>query len=498
MFGRRRLKAGNAASLAVLLFLGLLLVVSRTLALSGTSFSSGQDASLVLGQSSFEIRSQGTTQSTLSDPGGIAFDQSGNLWVADDANGRVLEFTAPFSTGQSASLVLGEPDFITSSVCLGSAVINSSCLSNPTGIAFDKSGNLWVSDSSNERVVEFTSPFSNAEAASLELGQPDLNTGENPDAVPSQADMKNPYGLAFDQSGNLWLADPGYNRVLEFPAPFSNGENADLVIGQTNFTGGVYPDVPGCPPSCGTPTSTSLNGPFGVTFDAGGNLWVSDSHDDRVLEYRGPFSTGEAPTLVLGHSDFTTGSGFCTSPSCFDTPYTSAFDKTGDLWVVDTVNYRVVEFNPPLSTGGSAAVVLGEPDLSTMPPPSGLINATASNLDGPESMAVDGSGNVWVSDSGDNRVLEYVPGSSSSSTTTGSSTSMSSQGTTPSASSTQATTSGTTASSSSSSSGGGIPEFPSQGLVVAVFTVGVVAAYLALKRVGRNGVRTKANTRPPP
>jgi hypothetical protein len=76
-------------------------------------FANGMSASLVLGQADFTTSTRATTQSGLSGPEGITFDGGGNLWVADGGNGRTLEFTPPFSSGQNASLVLGVANFTT-------------------------------------------------------------------------------------------------------------------------------------------------------------------------------------------------------------------------------------------------------------------------------------------------------------------------------------------------------------------------------------------------
>ncbi len=73
------------------------------------------------------------------------------MGVVDTGNNRVLEFVAPLFTGMAASLVIGQSSFTSS----GSATTQSG-LHNPEGLAFDSSGNLWVAENSNNRVLEFT------------------------------------------------------------------------------------------------------------------------------------------------------------------------------------------------------------------------------------------------------------------------------------------------------------------------------------------------------
>jgi secreted PhoX family phosphatase len=127
-----------------------------------------------------------------------------------------------------ASLVVGQPDFVSS----GSAT-TSSTLNFPTGIAVDGSGNLWVGDTTNNRVLEFQPAFANGMSASLVLGQANFTSSST---ATTQNGFFNPFGVAFDSSGNLGVADFGNNRTLGFAPPFSTNMNAGLVLGQPNFT----------------------------------------------------------------------------------------------------------------------------------------------------------------------------------------------------------------------------------------------------------------------
>jgi sugar lactone lactonase YvrE len=168
--------------------------------------------------------------------GGFTFDSSGNLWVGDYGNNRVLEYKLPFSTGMPASLVIGQKNFTTAQLATA-----KDGLAKPVGVAFDRSDNLWVLDGGNFRVLEFSPPFSTGMSASLVIGQPNFETGR---PTVSQNGLTTTYGdIAIDPSGNLWVGDNG--RVLEFRASFSNGMNASVVIGQANFTT-LNPSVVGC------------------------------------------------------------------------------------------------------------------------------------------------------------------------------------------------------------------------------------------------------------
>ena len=300
-------------------------------------FQDGMNADLVIGQPDFTTNTEIVSQNGLYNPIGIRFDPSGNLWVVDSAPDRVLEYSPPFSNGMNAALVIGQNSFTTDT---GGVTQNG--LNGPTRVAFDALGNLWVSDSGNNRVLGYSPPFSNGMNAVLVIGQNSFTTFT---PATSQNGLRNPTGIAFDAHGNLWVADTSNNRVIEFIPPFTSGMNASYVIGQTGF----YNQNP----------ATSQNGlwnPTGVVFDKQGNLWVADPSNNRVLRYSHPFTDGMPADLVIGQGQvnaqpsFTTntkakGKNGLVSPNAvalgLDTER-QPFEQT--LWVSDYGNARVLEF----------------------------------------------------------------------------------------------------------------------------------------------------------
>ncbi len=493
-----------------------------------SAYSSGTPASLVVGQTSFTASVTATSQSGLDLPGDVAFDPSGNLWVADVLNNRVLEFKPPFSTGISASLVVGQSDFVSNlfggevslrapqystfdstgnlwvvdqfnnrvlefrpplssgipaslvigqtGFGVGTSAITQSGLTNPLGLAFDSSGDLWISDQFANRILEFKVPLSSGMGASLVLGQSSFTASGN---ATSSNGFYYPGGLAFDSSGNLWAADTANDRVLEFRPPFSTGMGASLVLGQSGFTSRA--------------PATSQSGlffPADVKLDPSGNLWVSDEFNNRLLEFKPPFSNGKAASLVIGQSGFISNA-FSSTQNGLYIPQGLTFDFAGNLWVADAANSRVVEFKAPFSIGMPATSVLGQPGFN-----SGATATSQSGLRFPAGIVFDSSGNLWVSDKGNNRMLEFQ-GSASTITTTSSSTSSTiststTSSTTSTSTSSQSSTStsvisstsptiststSTTTSTSTKSSTSTVPEFP-VGLPV-VFAAMLVAALLS-------------------
>ncbi|MBI4009647.1 MAG: hypothetical protein HY361_00430, partial [Candidatus Aenigmarchaeota archaeon] len=321
-----------------------------------TPFTDGEAATLVLGQSSFTTGTSGTTASTLNAPFGIAFDSSGNLFVADFSNHRILRYDTPFTDGEAATLVLGQADFTSGSANRGGSVA-ANTLSNPNRVEFDSSGNLFVADGSNNRILRYDAPFTDGEAATLVLGQADFTTGTSGTTAST---LSAPRHVKFDSSGNLFVADGSNNRILRYDTPFTDGEAATLVLGQSSFT-----------TSTASTTTSTLNAPFGHTFDSSGNLFVADRGNHRILRYDTPFTDGEAATLVLGQSSFTTSTSGTTA-SKLNLPFGIAFDSSGNLFVADGSNNRILRYDGPIAVADTASTGGG---------PSGDISAPSFSLD---------------------------------------------------------------------------------------------------------------------
>lgn len=365
------------------MFMGLLFPVAH-------AFITNMNASLVIGEQDFNTNSGGvTTQNGLYYPSGAAVDSLGDVWVADASNNRVLEFTPPFLNGKDAILVIGQTGFTTKIPDNYPQTQNG--FNEPTAVAFDSAGNLWVSDRNGDRVLEFKPPFTNNMLATLVIGQTNFMS-QCPCTTRYQ--LSGPEGLAFDKSGNLWVADEQNNRLLEYKPPFSIGMNANIVIGQPNF-------------NTGTPftNQSRLDQPDGVAFDSSGNLWVSEFNNNRVLMFKPPFTSDMLASLVIGQNDFDSGSyneGGVISQTGLNSPAALGFDGSGNLWVADQNNNRVLMFTPPFSKGMKANLVLGQPDFTT-----GLPNTAQNGLSGPSAVAFDSLGDLWVTDDGNHRVLDF-------------------------------------------------------------------------------------------
>ena len=311
--------------------------------------SDDQPAALVIGQTKFNSSAKpyaDTTASNLSSPAAIAFDSQGDLWVADQGNSRVLEYAPPFSSGQAASLVIGEPDFTS----YYSTSVTPSSLRSPSGLAFDSHGDLWVADTADNRVLEYAAPLSSGQAAVLVIGQSNF-TSSAPGYYPTASTLESPAAVTFDSQGDLWIVD-GAGRVLELAPPFSNGQSASLVVGQPDFTS--YPQMPFAATASSTnvPTDASFDSIGNLWVADFGNSRVlefapafSNGESASLVVGQPDFTTSAmgATAASLG-SWGTAAHGFVRNGGV-------AFDSHGNLWVTDTPNNRVLEFEKSSSSG---------------------------------------------------------------------------------------------------------------------------------------------------
>lgn len=319
---------------------------------------------------------------------------------------------------------------------IASNLVEGREFNNPQAIAIDTSSNppiLYVADTGNNRVLAWKNAFgfTKGDFADKVIGQRDLfSTGPQGPGRDLSTGLSQPVALVVDKSGNLYVADAGNNRIIRYPTPLQQTGDllpVDLIIGQKDL-GGRNPNEGLNAPTEKTLAFANNNGAFnaGLTFDAQGNLWASDPINNRVLRYPvsalGSGSSNEpAADLVLGESDFVTGSPQNTSTpvkcgsSTISTsacaknfmiaPTGLAFDPKGRLFVADSFN-RVLVFTPPLQTGQIASRIMG---IDTSTPPSPVSASTLGINGSPPSAVFFVGNNPYVADAGNARVLGYDP-----------------------------------------------------------------------------------------
>ncbi len=318
------------------------------------------------GTAGFSGDGSAPTSAELSSPAGIALDSSGNLYIADSANQRVRKIsggaintiagngTAGFS-GDKATGVTG--------------TATDAELRGPSGVAVDKSGNIFIADTGNHVIREVVGGIIYTIAGSNIGGY----AGDGGSAV--VAELEFPAGVAVDSAGNVYIADSGNN-----------------VIRQVTTTG-IIKTIVG-----GFATTQQLNDPTTVLVDAKFNLYICDSNGLRVLKFSP--STGTVTVLAGdGNVGFSGDFGPATDAE-LDDPTSIALDSKGYLYIADTNNSRIRKVYPD----GTIATIAGsgEPAYSGNGGP-----ATSAALSFPHGVAVDGAGDVYISDS-DNQVIRLL------------------------------------------------------------------------------------------
>lgn len=310
-----------------------------------------------------------------------------------------------YTTGMSASVVLGQPDFTSSTANNGGLSSNSLNSVFDVEVVDEK---LLVADRVNNRVLIWNSiPTTNNKAADLVLGQPDFTSSTANNGGISASTLNGPRGIAY-VNGKLFVADNGNNRILVWNSfPTSNQQAADFVLGQPNFTSSTANN--------GGRSAQTFSHPNNVRTN-GSKLMVMDSLNQRVLIWNSiPTTTQQAADVVVGENSFTTATSGTSSQELNCSFSCDATLQGNYLVVMDRLNRRVVIWNSiPTSNYVAADVVLGQPDFISNTENNGGVSA--SSFSWPTNALYDGK-RLFIGDDTNNRILVFngVPTSNNAS-----------------------------------------------------------------------------------
>jgi uncharacterized protein (TIGR03437 family) len=313
----------------------------------------------------------------LSFPAGITFDSAGNMYIADTANSRIRKIDKNGIITTFAGT--GDFGFFGDGGSPTKALVN-----RPYGVAFDQAGNLYIADTYNDSIRKITA------STGLIGTTAGFMEGFGGDGAPaSTASFDTPTAVVADPAGNLYIADTLNHRIRKV--------TTDGIINTVAGDGNAADFGDG-----GPATSASLNSPTGVALDGAGNLYIADSASHRIRKVT---PDGTITTIAgNGNGGFQGDGGLATQASLFYPKGIVVDPSSGNLYIADYLNSRVRVVTPD----GNINTVAGNGafDYYGNGGP-----ATSAALQLPWSVTVDPVGNVYVADMGNHviRVLTLVP-----------------------------------------------------------------------------------------
>jgi sugar lactone lactonase YvrE len=301
-------------------------------------------------------------------PSDIAFDSNGNAYITDVANDTIRKM-AP---NGAVTTLAGSPVQAGTNDGVGSGAM----FSNPEGLTVDSNGNVFVVDTGNQTIRKITPLGSVSTFAGLALHS------QTNDGVGAAARFNTPIGITMDTNGNFFVGDT-HNETIRKITP-------DATV--TTFAGTA--NVSGT--NDGPALSAQFGFPEGLAFDGNGNLYVADSDNSSVrkIAVDGSVSTLAGTPTINGSAD---GTG----TAAFRFPFGLATDSSGNVYIGDTDNSLVRKITPAgiVTTIGGVAGQFGNFD------------GTGSDalFSGPEGIAVDSQGNVYVADAGNHSIRKGYP-----------------------------------------------------------------------------------------
>jgi len=292
-------------------------------------------------------------------PTGVAVDGSGNIYVADSQNHRIRKITPAGLVSTLAGSTFGYAD----------GTGSEARFSTPNGVAVDGSGNVYVSEYSNHRIRKITPTGQVTTLAGSTRGYAD-GGGTN-------ARFDSPEAVAVDGSGNLYVADAQNHRIRKITPE------------------GVVSTLAGSTPGYadGSGSAAKFHGPNSVAIDGSGNLYVFDWNNFRIRKVT---PAGVVTTLAGSTQGYVDGIG---SAAKFNLSRGVAIDGSGNIYVCDYGNLRIRKVTP----AGVVSTLAGSGEL-------GNTDGTGSTarFHGPYSVAVDGSGNLYVAEIYNHRIRKIT------------------------------------------------------------------------------------------
>ena len=271
------------------------------------------------------------TSAKLASADDVSVDASGNVFIADFSNNRIREVSK--STGH-ISTVAGNG---TSGYTGDNGQATSAEITVPTGILVDASGNLFISDGNFavRKVVMGTGIISTIAGNST-------NGYGGDGGLATSSELYFPQGIAFDSTGNLYIADATNSRIRKVTA-----STGDISTVAGNGSAGFVGDG-------GAATSATLSTPLDVTIDSSGNIYIADYLNYRIRKVT--IGTGNISTVAGNGTEGYSGDGGAATSAELDHSNAVAVDSSGNIFIADASNCRIREV---LKSNGHISTVAG-------------------------------------------------------------------------------------------------------------------------------------------
>lgn len=294
-------------------------------------------------------RDYGVTSDRLHNPYALAIADSGEIYIADRDNDRVVRWP---------SWAVGNTDLRTGTVVAGGLGQGSLAthLDYPQGIAIDSSGNIYVADTENHRVQKWAPGGTSGVTVA---------GGNGVGSATNQLTL--PWGIALDGDDNLLIVDYGNHRVVRWAPEAVEG----VVVAGGNGQGS---------------TLNKLSLPSGIAIDGDENLFIADRGNHRVVKWEPEATEG---VVVAG------GNGAGDGLDQLDLPTGVDLDSAGNVFVADMGNHRIVRWAVDAEEG--VVVAGGEGD-----------GRKSRQLNLPTDVAVDSNNNIFIADNGNHRIQEWI------------------------------------------------------------------------------------------
>lgn len=340
------------------------------------------------------------TEANLYTPQAIAVDPEGNLYIADTGHHRIRRvntktgiITTVAGTGVRGNI--GDH-----------ALAVRAHLSSPHGLAFDSKGNLYISDTDNQQIrmldkqgnihpvvgrkpEEASNPLKSKalqEHDHSRMYMPDMDMEMESEEI----ELAPPHHLAIDSKGNIYITEMGSNRIMKM----------DVTTGKLALVAGVITS-PGYAGDGGPATQASTMSPHSVAVDAEGNVYIADTLNHRIRKVDA--ATGEITTIAgNGTIDFAGDGGPATKAS-LSFPAGIIVASDGTVYFADSGNRFIRKIMPD----GIIRTVAGQGGQTGFSGDGGP--AGRATLAFPIGVAIDASGNLYIADTGNERIRRVAP-----------------------------------------------------------------------------------------